>query len=210
MRGRPTFLGSLVIGVMIGAVASGGLGRLALASRGETDGPPSSDNAELARLYEEDQADRMPVAGKSINWSVVGPRDKKRQARVFELYEQGELRTGKDYRRAAMVLQHAEKPDEYMLAHEFCVVALSKGDRDARWLAAATEDRYLMKIGRPQRFGTQYRSSGPNAPLKLYEVGQGVTDGLRRELGVPSIAQAREQEARMNEMVKGIGTILRP
>jgi len=189
--------------VLIGGLAGGGLGRLALASRGDPADSTPKDSPELARLFEEDQADRMPGAGKAIDWSVVGPRDKQRRARVYALYEAGELRTGKDFQRAAMVLQHAEKPDEYLLAHEFCVVALSKGERDARWLAAATEDRFLMNIGRPQRFGTQYRSSGTADRLTLYEVGKGVTDGLRRELGVPSLARAREQEDRMNEIVKG-------
>jgi len=193
----------LLLGALIGALASGGLGRLALASRGDSSGRPPQDNAELARLYDEDQSDRRPGEGKAIDWLVVGPRGKKRRARVYALYEADELRTGKDFQRAAMVLQHAEKPDEYVLAHEFCVVALSKGERDARWLAAATQDRFLMNIKRPQRFGTQYRSSGPADRLTLYEVGKGVTDGLRRELAVPSLAKAREQEDKMNEMVKG-------
>ena len=189
--------------MLVGGLASGGLGRLALASRGGSAELPSEDSPELARLYDEDQADRMPGNGKAIDWSVVGPRDKKRRDRIYELYEKGEIRTGKDYHRAAMVLQHALNPDEFLLAHEFCVVALCKGERDARWLAAATEDRFLMNIGRPQRFGTQYRSSGLDDRLKLYEVGKGVTDGLRRELGVPSLAQVHEQEDKMNEIVKG-------
>jgi len=193
----------LVLGVLIGGLAGGGHGRMALASRGDPADSTPRDNPELARLYEEDQADRMPGEGKTIDWSVVGPRDKQRRARVYALYEASELHTGKDFHRAALVLQHAEKPDEYLLAHEFCVVALSKGERDARWLAAATEDRLLLNIGRPQRFCTQYRSSGPAARLTLYEVGKGVTDALRRELGVPSLAQAQQREDQMNDMLKG-------
>ena len=108
------------------------------------------------------------------------------------MYEAGSLRTGKDFYRAAMVLQHASRPEDYLLAHEFCLAALAKGDQDARWLAAATEDRYLMNVGRPQRFGTQYRSDGPDRPVRLYEIGPGVTDALRREMGVPSLAEARK------------------
>ena len=110
------------------------------------------DSEELARLYEEDQSDRK--AGLQIDWEVVGPRDKMREARVKELYTRGQLRTGKDYHRAAMVLQHAQTPEDYLLAHEPCVIAIFKGV-DARWLAAASEDRFLRSIGRPQRFGTQ-------------------------------------------------------
>src|SRR5262249_52744931 len=161
------------------------------------------DLDELARLYEEDQGDRQPPGGKPIDWSVVGPRDRRREARVKELYEAGSLRTGKDFYRAAMVLQHASRPEAYLLAHAFCLAALAKGNQAARWLAAATEDRDLMSIGRPQRFGTQYRSAGPDQPVRLYRVDPGVNDALRRELGVPTLAEARRREAMMEEMVKG-------
>jgi len=88
-------------------------------------------------------------------------------------------------------------------AHEFCVVAVSKGDRDARWLAAATEDRDLMNIGRPQRFGTQYHSASKDQPMRLYEVSPVVTDALRRELNVPTLVEAREKEVRMQELIEG-------
>jgi hypothetical protein len=165
--------------------------------------PPSTgDNPELSRLCDEDQADRKPGEGKPIDWLVVGPRDRLRESRVKDLYKSGALHTGKDYHRAAMVLQHAHQPDDYLLAHEFCVAALAKGERDARWLAAATEDRFLMNIGRPQRFGTQYRSSG-DGPVRLYEVSPEVTDSLRAEFGVPTLAEARKREAMMGELVRG-------
>jgi hypothetical protein len=130
----------------------------------------------------------------------AAPRDKARLARVKELYAQNRLQTGADYYHAAMPLQHGDVPEDYLLAHEFCVVAVSRGknDRDARWLAAASEDRFLMNIRRPQRFGTQYQSIGPNSPMKLYRVDSGVTDELRRMLDVPSSARAKEREAEMN------------
>jgi hypothetical protein len=156
------------------------------------------DNQELLRMYREDQSDRTLPAGQSIDWSVVGARDRTRLARVKELYSQNLLQTGNDYFHAAMVLQHGDVPEDYLLAHELCVVAISRGNTRARWLAAASEDRYLMNIGRPQRFGTQYRSEG-NGPLRLYRVDQGVTDGLRRALNVPSIAEARAREADLNK-----------
>lgn len=159
------------------------------------------DNAELARMHEEDQADRTPPAGKSIDWAIVGPRDKARLARVKELYAQNRLQTGADYYHAAMILQHGNVPEDYLLAHEFCVVAISKGknDADTKWLAAASEDRFLMNIGRPQRFATQFRSDGLNAPIKLYTVDAGVTDELRRAFHVPTLARAKEKEAEINK-----------
>jgi hypothetical protein len=184
-------------------MGAGGVVGLAAARQDEAGKPEAQDNPELARLYEQDQADRSPEEGQAIDWEAVSRRDREREARIKQLYEAGEVRTGKDYHRAAMVLQHAPKPEDYLLAHEFCVVALAKGERDARWLAAAAEDRFLMNINRPQRFGTQYRSSGPDEPVTLYEVGPGVTDELRREMGVPTLAQAREREAEMQRLNPG-------
>ncbi|MEK6407374.1 MAG: hypothetical protein AABN34_10450 [Acidobacteriota bacterium] len=161
--------------------------------------PPSveKDKEELARLFREDQADRTSKDGKPIDWKAVDARDKTREKRVKELYANNQLRTGADYYHVAMVLQHASAPEDYLLAHELCVVAISKGDERAKWLAAASEDRFLMELGRPQRFATQFRSVG-NSPMRLYQTDQGVTDGLRMALNVPTLAQAKEREARMN------------
>ena len=72
------------------------------------------DNQELVRLMDEDQADRLPPAGKSIDWKVVGPRDDARLKRVKELYSQNQLRSGNDYFNAALILQHSSVPEDYL------------------------------------------------------------------------------------------------
>ena len=159
----------------------------------------TKDNPELTRLMDEGQADRTPPAGKPIDWKVVGPRDDARLKRVKELYLRNQLRTGNDYFNAALILQHSETPEDYLLAHELCVVAISL-KHGIESLAAASEDRFLMSIGRPQRFGTQYKSDGPNQPMRLYNVEPGVTDHLRRIMNVPSLAEAKAHEAEMNKV----------
>ena len=98
-----------------------------------------------------------------------------------------------------MILQHGDVAEDYLLAHEFCVVAISKGDKRAKWLAAASEDRFLMNIDRPQRFATQFRCDGPNCEFHLYKLDAGVTDELRKVLDVPSLAEAKAREAKMNK-----------
>ncbi len=158
----------------------------------------SKDNEELASLYQEDQGDRTSPNGKAVDWAVVGPRDKARLARVKELYTQNRLHTGADYYHAALILQHGDAPEDFLLAHELCIVAISKGNRNGRSLAAASEDRFLMNVGRPQRFGTQYRADPITAPFRLYRVDSGVTDELRRALDVPSLTEAKAREAEMN------------
>ena len=160
-----------------------------------------TDNAELERLHREDQSDRTPPDGKAIDWSKVGPRDQARLERTKELYRENQLKTGNDYYHAALILQHGRVPEDFLLAHEFCIVAISKGknDRYTRWLAAASEDRFLMNIGRPQRFGTQYQAYPANAPYKLHKVDEGVTDELRRQMSTPTLAEAKQREVELNK-----------
>ncbi|SRR5260221_8276878 len=157
------------------------------------------DNAELMRLMDEDQADRTPHKGETINWQLVSSRDDARLKRVKEIYSQNQLETGSDYFNAALILQHGNTPEDYLLAHELSVVAISK-KRGLDSMAAVSEDRFLMTIGRPQRFGTQYKSAGPNQPYRLYAIDAGVTDHLRRLMNVPSLAEAKAREAEMNKM----------
>ena len=155
------------------------------------------DNEELKRLHDEDQSDRTPT---DVDWAIVSPRDKARLSRVKELYLQNRLQTASDYYHSAMILQHGDAPEDFLLAHEFCVIAISKGknDKEAKWLGASSEDRFLMNIGRPQRFGTQFHSEG-NGPFRLYTVDSGVTDETRRDMGVHSLAEARAHEAKLNK-----------
>ena len=158
------------------------------------------DNTELKRLHDEDQADRTPPKGKEIDWAVIGPRDQARLARVKGFLTQGLLHTANDYYRAALILQHSQEPEDFLLSHEFCVIAIIKGknDKDTKWLAASSEDRFLMNIGRPQRFGTQFRSEG-NGPILLYNVGPGVTDEMRRLMGLHSLAESKAHEIEINK-----------
>ena len=173
-----------------------GLALLLLAPPPSPPVDPAADNEELARLMAEDQADRQTT---TPDWAAVAPRDRARLARVKALYAAGAVRTANDYYRAALVLQHGDASEDFLLAHEFCVAAmvLGKNDRASASLAAAAEDRFLMKIGRPQRFGTQYRLE-PGRGMRLYEVAGNVSDELRRLMSVPSLSEAKAFEAELN------------
>ncbi len=154
---------------------------------------------DLSHLYAEDQSDRTT---QPINWDVVSPRDAARLARVKQFYRGGLLQAGMDFYHAAMILQHSPNTDDYLLAHEFCVVAISLGVEQAKWLAAASEDRFLMNVKRPQRFGTQYQINEPNGDWSLYEVGPEVQDSLRSAFNVPALVEAQAHAIEMNEKSK--------
>jgi quercetin dioxygenase-like cupin family protein len=174
--------------------------KLAIPVDGNEPPPPAAapEGDELARLYREDQDDRK---GGNIDWEKVGPRDQQREARVRELYKADKLHTGADYYHAAMILQHGRRPDDYLLAHEFCVAAIGKGEERAKWLAAASEDRFLQSIQRPQRFGTQYGVEASSGAWRVKPpVAPDVTDGLRRALNVPTLQEAEANAARFQKM----------
>jgi hypothetical protein len=154
-------------------------------------------SAELKALYDEDQAERTPPPGKSIDWSALILRDEARRLRAKALISADRLGSGADYYHAAMLMQHSHEVDDHLLAHDLCVIAISKGEPRAKWLAAASLDRFLVGIGRAQRFGTQSWSNHPSRPPKLRPVDPEVPDLLRRELGVPTLEEARAKERRL-------------
>ena len=162
---------------------------------------PANDNAELKHLYDEDQADRQPAyEGRPVDIPALSRRDDERERRVKELYAADQLHTGPDYYNAAMILQHALAPDDFLLCHDLSVVAIAKGEPRAKWLAAASMDRFLVSIGRLQQFGTQYGASRPGFPIRLSPIDTSVTDHLRMELGVPPLAELKQKEAKMDAL----------
>jgi len=160
--------------------------------------PAEANNPELQKICDADQEDRKPA---TMDWEAVSLRDEKRLARVKEIFTSGEVNTTQDLFNAALVLQHGTEPDDYLLSHELSVaaLALSAKNHQAAWLAAASEDRFLMNLKRPQRFGTQFRSEGLNKPMLLHEVAPVVTDQLRKWMSTPSLADAKKREAEYNK-----------
>jgi hypothetical protein len=154
---------------------------------GEDSDTPS---AAMKAIFTEDQ--RVRTSGK-IDWKVVNKSDAKRRQQTRQLLAKGALHTGKDYEEAAFVFQHGDSSNDYLLAHTLAMVAVSKGDATAIWIAAATLDRYLEKIGQKQIFGTQYSlKDGKQWTQEPYDR-ELVSDALRRQLAVPTQAQQAVQ-----------------
>ena len=153
--------------------------------------PEWPDNAEMARIFEADQAARAnPTV---IDWSVVSKDDSARRQRVKAMIDAGLLRSGTDFYHAAFIFQHGSTPDDYLMAHTLAVIATARGRPDAAWIASATLDRYLQSIGRKQIYGTQFRTpQGQPATQEPFDRAL-VTDALREALGVPSLAAQDEQ-----------------
>jgi hypothetical protein len=159
----------------------------------------AGDNAEMTRICDEDQKDRQVEDPSKIDWTVVGKRDAERLQRTKEIAAQGGLKSADDYFHAALVLQHSSGTADFEQAHQWCLKGLEL-DPDlpaARWLAAATEDRYLMNQGKPQLYGTQFKKD-KDGPWYLYQVDPSITDEERAKWDVPSLASAKAHVDQMN------------
>jgi hypothetical protein len=157
-------------------------------------GAPAPTNAEMTAIFAADQADRQG-GGTAIDWSAVTPRDEARRARTLALLDAGKLRSADDFWHAAFVFQHGGQPNDYLLAHTLAVIAAARGRADATWIAAATLDRYLQNIGRPQIYGTQFRSPAGQPTTQDPFDRALVSDALRAALGVPPQAAQEQRRA---------------
>jgi len=147
-------------------------------------------SAEMHTIYTEDQRVREQP---SADWQAVSRSDAERREQTRHLLATGALHTGKDYEEAAFVFQHGDSPNDYLLAHTLAMIAVSKGNATAIWIASATLDRYLEKIGQKQIFGTQF-SSGPQHGWTQEPYDRSlISDAMRAQLGVPSQSQQAVQ-----------------
>lgn len=156
------------------------------------------NNAELTRLYKDDQADRAAGSGAPVDWTAIEARDKARQERVHQILAAGGARSADDYFHAAMVFQHGDTDEEIAKAHELSLKAaeLDPGHPSARWLAAAAKDRLLMRQGKPQLYGTQFRKV--DGKWILHEVDPSVTDEERAKWDCPPLAEAKKRVEILN------------
>jgi hypothetical protein len=118
---------------------------------------------------------------------------------VTEIMAASEAEAADDYYHAAMVFQHGSEPEHFNMAHEWALRAaeLDPDHGNAKWLAAAAEDRYLMNLGKPQKYGTQFRTDDDGRWI-LYEVDPSVTDEHRAEWNVPPLHKAQARAEQMN------------
>jgi hypothetical protein len=153
--------------------------------------------AELHRLFDEDQTDRQGAL-EHIDWSKVMERDEQRRRRVTEIMQAGAATTALDYFQAATIMQHGSAAPDFDAAHQWAVhaVELDPSHNAAKWLAAASQDRYLMQLGKPQRYGTQLRKV--DGRWSLYRVDTRITDEERARWNVPPLAVAKKRAEEMN------------
>ncbi len=115
-------------------------------------------NIELFEIYLEDQLDRVDP---NMGFEIVY-KDSVRRQKVKKIMSQNLLKIPEDYFHAGMIFQHHWDSTSLLTAHELASKAMlmDSSNKDNRWLFAATKDRYLQSIKKPQIYGTQFHADG--------------------------------------------------
>lgn len=149
------------------------------------------DTTLIETLYAADIEERN-----HINWDdkneveVLRQRDRERKEKAMELIETGGLISGLDYHHASLILQHGETTEDYKLAHELAEKAVNLGDETAKWLYAATFDRWLLSSGKSQRYGTQFKQNKSGEWELALPIDPSITDEERIKYNVPPLSKA--------------------
>ncbi|HEY9401270.1 MAG TPA: hypothetical protein VIQ24_01160 [Pyrinomonadaceae bacterium] len=151
-------------------------------------------NSELQNLFRADQEERKnhPHHG-TPEYRLLRERDAARRKRLEAIVESGGLREPEDYYHAAWILNHGESVEEIGQAHTLAKEAVKRGLRGARWLTAATYDRWLMYQGKPQKYGTQIVPDGRRQ--RVWDVEPATSDAERAEWDVPTLAEMNRRAA---------------
>jgi hypothetical protein len=158
-----------------------------------------ASNAALQALKEQDQAAR---SGSAIDWYKVAEEDTVRRAEVMKLVATGALMTAEDYINAALIFQHGQQPEDIRMAFSMSTIAirLDPESKRAKSLSASNWDRILMRLEKPQWYGTQFKKDHvAGGKWELYQIDEtAVTDADRKALYVPTLEEAKAHVQTLN------------
>ncbi|WP_442265842.1 hypothetical protein ACSIGC_16330 [Tenacibaculum sp. ZS6-P6] len=156
----------------------------------------TKDNLELINIYNDDQNERKID---TIDWHNLHRNDSIRRIRVQQLLDSGKIKTGKDYARAAMIFQHARDDSvSYAKTVELIKKAIAIDSTINKSLYAAAIDRYLLSIGKPQIYGTQFFKEEGKPWIQENYDSLKVDDQERKKYGVKTLKEQKEALKKMN------------
>tara|TARA_B100000949_G_C14105591_1_gene376068 strand:- start:123 stop:761 length:639 start_codon:yes stop_codon:yes gene_type:complete len=117
----------------------------------------------LAYAYHTDQSDRKELRAFIGYFSRLKERDDLRLDQVKKLYEKGYQLNPMDKFHAAFIFHHSDRSEDYKIAAELASEAANseqlKNHYTVQWLHKAAYDRYMLSIGKPEKYHTQNKFS---------------------------------------------------
>ena len=181
-----------------------------LAAGQKKDTKPSQKDIsrELKELYDSDHKDQEDPNWNETTDLEYSRRQKVRRDRVMEIIEAGMLADLQDWDNAALLLQHGESADDFLLAH---ILSIPSGMEDTpfgKFMCAATLDRFLQNCSRPQIFTTQSGAADPSVYAPAEPFDDSMSQALRAVFGLepvrgkPKIESKNSKGASAKELPK--------
>lgn len=161
----------------------------------------SAVSLRMAQLFSADQAARQLPVSDPLKLKAD---DAARRVEVLEYIRNGQIRSAPDLVHAAFIFQHGDCSEHYRFANRLAQIAMQAGYSEARWIYAATFDRYLMSMGQPQKFGTQY--TWVDGEYQLYPVDPTTSDAEREQYNVPSLSEISQTKPADNSAGNVVST----
>ena len=153
----------------------------------------------LNQLYAQDQDTRVAGIENPVDIITFVTGDWIRVRKVRRMVAADLLKTDDDYTNAARILQHGENSTDFLQAQELSLKAFELGNEEMLRHSALAEDRYLISIGQPQKYGSQF-SCDPPAGWQLSPVDPMVTDDERLQMDIEPLSIMEAKIAELNEV----------
>lgn len=163
---------------------------------------PTEVSTTLNQLYEKDQEVRLAGIETPADLIRFYIGDWIRVNQVRQIVSADLLTTPQDYANAARILQHGDRATDYQKAQELSFKAYELGEEDMLRHSGLAEDRYLLAIGKAQKYGTQFFCE-PEQGWQLYPVDITVTDEERAQLSIEPLAEMKRKIEKLNQETEG-------
>lgn len=118
-------------------------------------------------------------------------KEKEARKEIKKMLKKGEIKTADDFYRAAWFFHHGRSFRDYALAVALAATSHHLGEHWGKNFYAVTLDRFLLFIGQPQYFGTQFEKKYGKWRISLYN--KKTTDRERKEYSVEPLKKTLER-----------------
>jgi len=157
----------------------------------------SQSNKRLIKIFEKNQKARLENEWKDKNFiKNLVQSEKQARKEILKMLNKEEVRTSDDFYRAAWFFHHGNTFRSYALAVALSAASYHLGELWGKNFYAVALDRFLLSVGRPQYFGTQFEKKYGKWRLSPYN--KKTTDKERKEYFVGPIRKAIKEIEKLN------------
>lgn len=117
----------------------------------------------LEYAYSTDQSDRKQLKSYVGILGKLDQRDEERLTQVMDLHQQDQIIDPMNKFYAAFIYHHSDNSKDFKIASQLAAAAAQdpglKDHYQVQWLARASYDRYMVSIGKEEKYNTQNKFS---------------------------------------------------